>query len=179
MKKLLALAATVAVAAALSGCGQAAEPEVEVPKYDGMDAAQVVDFLKSEGLPIEDVVVYDEATDPNGSLGRPGEYSSKASFVDGSLKPEWDAAVQYANQYNNGELYETPFDYGGTVEVFDTVEECVARAEYLQTFIDGGGILGKFYMYRYDNVLLRLDYDVIPSDAAKYEAAFMGEAAEE
>lgn len=53
-------------------------------------ADQVVDGLRAAGLPIGEVQVFDASNDPNSQLGRPGQYTSKASFADTRIGTEVD-----------------------------------------------------------------------------------------
>lgn len=140
-----------------------------------MDAEAVVQSLKDAGLPVDYVEIYSEDTDPNSLLGRPGNYTSKASFVDESLINDWEEEVEFSELYSP-EYPPSPFDYGGTVEVFENEGDCKARADYLESLHDPS--LGMFadqsYMYVNKNIILRISYDIAPSEAEKYEKEFMG-----
>lgn len=168
MKKLTVLAIAALMALCLAGCN--AEPEEPKWQYEGMDAGQIVEAFKAEGLPVDEVQVYDEETDPNDLLGRPESYSSKASFIDTRVEDEYGLSIGDDGLVNA--------DYGGTVEVFETEDLCVERETYLNNITSITGI-GDMYMYRYENVLLRIGYKLTPSEAADYEAAFFGDAASE
>ena len=83
-------------------------------KYDEMNASQVAEALKASGLPIGDIQAFDENTDPNGLLGRPGEYTSKAHFLDTRVHDE------HGFDWFEGEINT---DVGGTIEVFDNLND--------------------------------------------------------
>lgn len=116
-------------------------------------AAQVVEGLRSAGLPIGAVTVFTETTDPNTGLGRPGQYSSKASFADTRIGTEVDGV-----------------DGGGDVEAFDDAGSLGERADYLAGFADGQ-LLGGWYQYTAGNAILRLAFDLTPDQAQEYEIA--------
>lgn len=55
-----------------------------------LSAKDVIDKLKSAGLPIDNIIVYTEDTDANKLLGRPNQYISKANFADTTVKQSDD-----------------------------------------------------------------------------------------
>jgi len=107
--------------------------------------------MKSVGLPIGDVVSYDENTDPNGLLGRPGQYVEKTDFSDTEL--------------------DTPSTDNGTVEVFANSNDAKAHKEYVDKISESAPTLG-YYTYRANEYLLRLTFDIPPNRAKDYEDAF-------
>lgn len=131
--------------------------------FDDMNASQILEKLKADGIPIGDIQVYDEDSDPNGLLGRPDEYISKASFLDTRVEDP------YGNGYIDGEI---DIDMGGTVETFNTAADAQAREKYISTVTSSSGI-GKMYMYTFCNVVFRVGYDLKPSEAEEYEKAFI------
>lgn len=118
-----------------------------------LTAAEVVEGLRAAGLPIGAVTVFDASTDPNEQLGRPGQYTSKASFADTRIGTEPDA-----------------FSGGGDVEAFDDPAALTKRAEYLSGFADSPPI-GGWYQYTAGNVILRVSFTLTPDQAAQYDAA--------
>lgn len=120
-------------------------------------AEQYLNLLKNSGCPIDQILVYDESTDPNGNLGRPNHYISKADFSDKNLNQE------DPNSLN-----------GGTIEVFSSEDDCNSRYEYLNKFTDPklGPIGLKQYMYKSKYSILRISYDITPTQAKVYEDAF-------
>ena len=133
-------------------------------KYDDMNASQILEAMKASGLSMGDIQVFDETNDPNGLLGRPGSYVSKAHFLDTRVSDP------YGFEWFEGEINT---DYGGTVEVFETAEAAQSRAQYIQGIVDAGASFGAMYTYLKDNVLLRVGYELTPSQAAEYEAEFL------
>lgn len=82
--------------------------------------------LREAGLPIEDVTVYNERTDPNDLLGRPNGYVAKASWRDSRVRERFDRK-------------QLDVEYGGSVEVFESEAEAERRAEYIDTLQEEGG----------------------------------------
>ena len=128
-----------------------ADPEATL----SFTAEQVVNYLASKGLPIGNVQVYDEATDPNEALGRPGKYISKANFDDERIIRD------YMNIYADDYIPEN------TVEVFASEKDAQARFDYLDAM--QGTILMNQYMYFEGLILLRVEMALLPSDAVDYE----------
>jgi hypothetical protein len=123
-----------------------------------LDAKGVLDRLKAAQLPLSAIAVQDENTDPNGKLGRPGGYTSRASAdVPGGDK--------------NGDKY--GIDRGLVVEVFTSTEDADARSKFIQDTLKAAQILGTEYHYRPADkrILVRLTGKVKPSEAKKFEQA--------
>lgn len=118
-----------------------------------LTAEEVLAELKDAGLPISNIVVYDEKTDPNKTLGRPGSYASKANFSDPAHE---DSDIDNPDN---------------TIEVFVSEEDAKTRAEYVKSVTEGTFMAQ--YIYQVGVYVLRLDYDVLPSDAEKYEEALI------
>lgn len=124
-----------------------------IANIEKASAIDVYNYLLSCPLNIGTYVEYDENTDTNGLLGRPGQYTSKINFEITTLQ-----------QCDDGD------PVGGSIEVFETNEDAKKRSEYIQSITQGMSALGE-YNYINDCVLLRIDYDVAPSDATNYEQA--------
>lgn len=122
----------------------------------GLDAAGVAKALAEAGLPARLSVTFDESTDPNKLLGRPGGYTSKAAFVDSRVDAPWA---------EKGDVL-----LGGSVEVFPTSEAAQRRAEYVKTLAESSPIFAE-YTYVQGPVVLRVSKELAPKDAAEYEAA--------
>jgi hypothetical protein len=118
-----------------------------------LDAGAVVVALKAKGLPIKNVKVYKASDDPNKLLGRPRQYSSKASFHDARYIDD-----QYADQFQN------------TIEVFPTVVLASERKSYIDRVTRGVAFLQQ-YQFQNGNVLLRLDHELTPDEAKEYHDA--------
>ena len=121
-----------------------------------LDAAQIVAALEDSGIPIGESVVWDETTDPNELLGRPGQYVGKATWTDTRVEPCYDG--------------QPAFDCGGDVEVFKNENDRDERFDYLSLFATETGI-GGYYMWKADNTVVRVGYELPPSSAATYEDA--------
>lgn len=113
-----------------------------------------------QGLAVTQVTVYTPTTDPNHLMGRQGEYTSKTAWVD-----------PVANQVQSGDPSSDPggIEHGGGIEAFATVSDAEARLSYLQGFRPP---FGDGYDYLLGTAILRLSYDLTPSQAATYKTAF-------
>lgn len=125
---------------------------------DPPDAAEVVQELRDESLPIGEIETYTAENDPNELLGRPGQYTGKVTFKDTRLPPD--------------ELAGEEFDVanGGSVETFDNEDDAARRQEYLETGTQGIPAFAE-YTYREGTVLLRVAGRLTPDQAAEYEEA--------
>jgi hypothetical protein len=122
-----------------------------------LTAAEVVAGLEAAGLPIEDVTVYDESSDPNELLGRPGQYTGKAGFRDGRLPEDLDPTETVV----------------GDVETFADGDALDDRADYLAGFAENT-FLGGWYQFEAGNAILRVTFELTPDQADEYEAALEG-----
>ncbi|MCT0027915.1 EbhA [Lactococcus lactis] len=88
----------------------------------------VIEKLKS--LPtVTGVQAVTETNDPNGSLNKPGGYTSAIYFT--------DSAVQ--DQIDGSDIVAKGTDAGGQIEVYKSSEEAQKRNDYLSAF-DGAGL---------------------------------------
>lgn len=123
-------------------------------------ADAVVTAFKDAGIPIGEVVIQTAETDPNNRLGRPGEYIGSAQFEDKRVKqlepiPELD-------------LDEPDLPLGGTIEVFNNEKDLQARKQYIEQVYEMMPT-AKEYMYVSGLVLLRLQYELTPTQAQEYK----------
>lgn len=120
--------------------------------FQNMSAEEILLQMKADGMPITDYMAYDESSDENGLLGRPGSYTSKVNFNDISLG------------------YDPTFDVntGGSIEVFANNDDCQARADYIANVAKTFSTLGE-YDYACGTVLLRLSKQYLPSQAENWE----------
>jgi len=141
------LAAAVALAA---GCSIPTEQRT---------AEQVMRELVVRVGPAQPSVVFTAETDPNGLLGRPGGYTSKATFVDDRI----DVSQVVDNQPG-------AVDLGGSVEVFENAAGARQRADYVEQVTQALPAFAE-YDYVFGPVLLRVSGQLTPGQAAAYEAA--------
>lgn len=127
------------------------EPEAEDLTIDAFLAA-----LADAGLPVGQSTVWDEATDPNELLGRPGQYVAKATWTDTRV-----------------ECFSDPpgVDCGGDIEIFENTDDRDERYEYLAGFADQAPI-GGYYQWRLANAVIRVGFELTPSQAEEYAAVF-------
>jgi hypothetical protein len=103
-------------------------------------------------------MAYDENTDPNDRLGRPGGYASKAAFRDARVH-----VAAYVTEVDDP-------DRGGSVEVFGKRSAAMDRAREVQMKLKAFG-LGTEYDYVVGGALIRVSGNVTPSQAASYQQA--------
>lgn len=127
-------------------------PQSTQPK----DAKSIVEALAAAGMPIGKIEAYTAENDPNKLLGRPGQYISKANFVDKRINEPMSDTVDVLN--------------GGSVEVFANEQDAKNRFDYVSNIAKAGGMFSE-YDFRDGNVLLRLSHDLTPSQEKAYEAA--------
>ncbi len=120
---------------------------------------QVIQAFKDKGLPIGKVFIHNAENDPNKLLGRPDGYTASAKFEDTSV--EQDQPIE------NDEII---LPKGGIIEIWNTQEAAEARKDYIDEVTDLMNMPAlKQYMYIHKGVLLRLEYDIVPDQAKKYE----------
>ena len=123
-------------------------------------AEEILKELQEKNENVTDILVYDEETDTNDLLGRPGEYTSKADFSDARIQ-EFYTTEEEKIEYGLS---------GGTIEVFKSKKHCDARADYLKSFMTADTLVKlDQYMYKYDKVLFRVSYSIVPSEAEVYK----------
>lgn len=142
MKRFLSLFFAFVLSFSLVSCSHIGETK---------DANAIVQAMLEYGLPIKNIIVYNEDTDPNSKLGRKNQYTSKVNFADARVE-----------QFDN----ENPV--GGTVEVFNNRKDAEDRKEYVEAV----SFFGVQYMYLEDTALLRIDTELTPTQAAEYEKVF-------
>ena len=126
------------------------------PAHTGQTAIQIVQALKMKGLHIGATVAYTAETDQNHLLGRPGQYTSSASFKDTRI----------------GDVVDFGVSTGGSVETFATTADAQRRFAYLQALSTSGNALFAEYEYLDGLALLRVSSQLTPTQAKAYEAAF-------
>lgn len=151
IKYSIILAILIATMTLLTGCGESKNTQ---------SAEEIINNMKNENSNIGKVVVYTESTDLNKLLGRPGQYTSKVSFEDKRLEQE-----NANNEFMTEEERNEPT--GGTIEVFSNASDMKKRKEYIEGFSTSS--MFSQYIYSKDNVLLRVDGDLTPSQAKEYE----------
>ena len=135
------------------------EPVEEVAEE--LTAGELLEKLSEVNENVTEILVWTEETDTNGNLGRPNQYTSKADFSDSRVE---EYATTEEAKLESGLK-------GGTIEVFSSSSDCQTRYDYLKAFMDPS--IGAFglnqYMYKYDKVIFRVSYDVVPSEAEVYK----------
>lgn len=149
-----ATAATFGTSAPTDGTSsQATSPTGQAARRP-TDAAGVIAGLGDSGLPIGEVKVYTAADDLNQLLGRPGQYTSKASFHDTRLPADPAFGI----------------DAGGSVEFFASEADARRRSDYVKTVTQSLSFAVE-YSYLRGNALIRISRALTPDQAADYDAA--------
>jgi hypothetical protein len=150
---LLLLGVVVAALSLTGGGSQLPLPSIGTPQ----SANEVLQGLKDKDLPIGESVAYTAKNDPNDLLGRPNQYTSKATFKDTRLNHDPMAA-------------KIDIQHGGSIEVFENQDDAIARKNYVENM---GKVFSPAseYTYREGTVLLRLSHQLTPKQAAEYENA--------
>ena len=138
---------------ALAGCGGKTPVAQTGPAPQAVSQKPAGDIAKA--MTLGTVTVWTAATDQNQLLGRPGGYTSAATIMDKRLKCT-DPAT----------------DCGATVEVFATPDQALARSQYIQGILAGGGILGTEYHTIAGSSLLRVTGQLTPEQAKVYADKF-------
>ena len=148
----------------LTGC-QSPQPAVPVSNntaptpvvtpITNLRAEDIVQAFKAAGLPISGDIVYSEESDPNNLLGRPNQYTGKASWNDTRIERV------------------SPDDRENTVEVFASTEDLENRRRYVEAIGRSASVFAQYY-YVHKNAFLRLSHKITPQQAAEYERVFRG-----
>lgn len=112
----------------------------------------VLQAFRAADLPLDEVVIYTEETDPNALLGRPHQYTQKASWDDRRADPT----------IRKQRLM--------TVEVFASAEDLEQRRRYVEAITSSASVFAE-YQYVHQNALLRLHHALTPKQAREYESA--------
>lgn len=144
------------VALAAAGCGHGTTAPAE-PVGPPPDARVVLDALAASGLPLTKLATTTVDTDPNGVLGEPDAYISRAA----ADVPEGDpnGTAQCVRR-------------GLVVEVWETSRAATSRAEDLEMAIELSEVPAEYHFRPADRrLLIRLTGAVPASEAARYETA--------
>ena len=140
------------------------ETSTETIENEKMTAEVIVNKMKEKTSNIGKVVVYNEENDLNNLLGRPNQYTSKATFEDIRLEQK-----NADNEFLTEEERNEPI--GGTIEVFNNETDMNNRKAYIESLSSSVSLFNQ-YIYAKGNVLLRLENDLTPTQAKEYEDIF-------
>jgi hypothetical protein len=118
-----------------------------------INAATIVAGFKKRGLPVGSSTTLTATTDPDGQLGKPGQYTSKVTFVDSRLA-------------GNGA---TGIAAGGAVEVFSTTADAARRKQELSRAATANGTAGEIEFQR-GTIVLRLSPQLAADQISEYES---------
>ena len=137
------------------------DAEIEKGNYDKathkFTAMDYVNAFVEAGLPLQNIQNYDEHSDPNNRLGRPGQYTSKVNFADSRV-----------------EQYDKEDPLGGMLEVFETVQDMEKRKLHIEEIYEIMPPLEDAYMFISPDglALLRIDFTLTKMQAEQYKAVF-------
>ena len=116
----------------------------------------VLSALQEQSPYVTDILIFDETTDPNENLGRPGKYIAKGDFFDDRTEDSDDNA--------------------GTIELFVNQSDCNNRYNYLCKLANSDlGVFGvEQYIYKYKLAVFRVSFDLTPSQAKEYKTIMDG-----
>lgn len=123
-------------------------------------AADIVQVLKSKGLPIGESFTFNEDNDSNKLLNRPHQYTSKVSWKD----------TRVTRQYVNDTGAKIEVADGGSVEVFDNATDAQARFKYIQAISTSSPMFAE-WEYIEGNVILRVSNELGKTKAQAYDDA--------
>jgi len=172
MKRTIIVLALLALASLFSACGSTAgntgvaatsAPTVQpTPTFTSSPqpktADQILQFLKTQKLPIGASIVYTVDNDVNHLLGRPGQYTGKANFIDTRLTTtDTGVAISVSD--------------GGSTETFDNMTDANARFAYIQQISKSSPLFAE-YEYQGGLAVLRISSTLTPTQAQAYSNAF-------
>lgn len=137
---------------------------IDVSVENNKTAEEIANELKTRISSVGNIVAYTEETDLNDLLGRPNQYTSKATFQDTRLEQ-----INLNNEFLTEEERKEPT--GGTIEVFNNKDDMLNRKKYIESITSSISALSE-YIYAEGNVLLRLEHELTPEQAKEYEEAF-------
>ena len=125
-------------------------------------AIEVAMKLDVKGLDF--IYPFTEKNDLNKQLGRPNQYIEKVSWPDPLIDPKFESDGYYES--------DNPEDFiGGTIEKFRNKTDLERRYNYIKS-VHLAMPMTNQYMYKKGLFLLRLDREMTPTDAKKYEQKF-------
>lgn len=156
----------ICLAAISFSCGKpsliASSPTPTLPtpeaKTTNLTLSDVTTALMAAKLPIKDPMVYNEVTDGNHLLGRPHAYVEKMNFTDERIKSLGKPQSEIERDMRRK----------CSIEIFIEQQDAQARMTYVDA-LGRGTPMFLTYSYLYKNVLLRLDHELLPSQAEEYK----------
>lgn len=124
--------------------------------HAGQSADQILQGLKSKGMPIGASFTYTASNDSNHLLGRPSQYVGKVNFRDTRIASDKQGA-------------DISVDDGGAIEVFANITDAQTRANYVKAISTSSPLFAE-YEYLDGLVLLRLSTQLTPEQAGDYQA---------
>lgn len=139
---------------------QALQEQIDAMKQGETTAKtsmEIISEMIKNGAPIDPdkLTDYDEITDPNGQMGKPGGYIAKTDY----------GCVGYAKN-NDGEWV------GGTLEAYDDLTGAKNRFDYISTVYTQMPAVMDCHMYLRGNAVLRINLSIVDEDALAILNAF-------
>ena len=145
MKKITALVLSFLLVISITSCG-GEKKEFELQE---MNATEVLEMLKDNGFPLDEITSYTEKTDPNTLMNKDGQYTSKAFVHDSRIKDDMESGID--------------------VEVFKTEADAKDRKDYIDSFSDVAFLSETSFVN--GKVLLRVSNDLTKTEAEEYGKA--------
>lgn len=143
-KRIILILTLCFCAICLLGCG--GDEIINTPSINDIYQSYV-----SKNLPVDNLIIYNENSDPNNLMNKSGQYISKGSF-----------AITTITQLSKND------PVGGTIEIFKTKEDAKKRKEYIDSIGNSMPILSETSMIIYDVVLIRINRQITNTEAQKY-----------
>lgn len=122
------------------------------PQPSPASAADIVAAAKAAGLPVAEVTVFTSDTDSNHLLGRPHQYTGKATWHDSRLSAGSSPDISD----------------GGSIETFATVDDLHARANYVENLAKTPIFAEYDYVSEKGLFFFRLSGKLTPDQAMAY-----------
>lgn len=129
----------------VSGCQSGSSGNGNAVKPEKLKVDQVVKAFKAANLPLGQLEYFVAASDPQKLLGKPNQYTEKAS---------WQTTEKMVH----------------TVEAFANENDLQARKTSVEAAAQSGAQPAE-YVYAHKNILLRIHHEMLPETAAKFEQA--------
>lgn len=150
---ILSLSLLFAGCASQQPQGEGVETDSNRIDLTAMTAEEIIITLQDAGFPIDNIIVYDESTDPNTLMNKDGQYIQKVAAADTRIE-----------QYD-------PSDPNGVgIEIFNNNIDAKSRKDYIDSFGEASPLLAEMSFIE-GAVLLRISNDLTKTQGDQYGQA--------